>query len=68
MPFMESGADKVLKDVLGKKLCATTDKKVISESYFVICAKGIFSANKKDRLRCRPLFQKSRNFLIRTYT
>jgi UDP-N-acetyl-D-mannosaminuronic acid dehydrogenase len=40
MPFMESGADKVLKDVLGKKLFATTDKKVISESYFVILAIG----------------------------
>ena len=40
MPFMELGAEQILKDVLGKKLFATVDKKAISESYFVILAIG----------------------------
>jgi UDP-N-acetyl-D-mannosaminuronic acid dehydrogenase len=40
MPFMESHADKALKDVLSKKLFITSEKTVISESQFVVLTIG----------------------------
>lgn len=40
MPFMEKGAESILKKVLGKKLFISREKKVISESIFVIVVIG----------------------------
>lgn len=40
MPFNETGAEDVLKNVLGKTLFITSEKKKISDSYFVIVAIG----------------------------
>lgn len=40
MPFMELGAEEALKDVLGKRLFVTTERKVISESYFIVVTIG----------------------------
>ncbi len=40
MPFMEIGAEEVLKNVFGKNLFISSDKKVISESYFVVIVIG----------------------------
>jgi UDP-N-acetyl-D-mannosaminuronic acid dehydrogenase len=40
MPFLDVGAEDVLKNVLGKNLFISTDKKVISSSYFVIVVIG----------------------------
>lgn len=40
MPFLEVGAEKVLKRVLGKSLFISSDKKVISDSYFVVIVIG----------------------------
>ncbi|MCK5504913.1 MAG: nucleotide sugar dehydrogenase, partial [Thermodesulfovibrionia bacterium] len=40
MPFMEEGAEEVLKGVLGKNIFVTSRKEVISESYFVVVIIG----------------------------
>jgi UDP-N-acetyl-D-mannosaminuronic acid dehydrogenase len=40
MPFIEVGAEELLKKVLGNKLFVSSDKKVISDSYFVIIVIG----------------------------
>jgi len=40
MPFIEVGAEEMLKDVLGKSLFITPNKEVISDSYFVIIVIG----------------------------
>lgn len=40
MPFLEEGADNALKNVLGKTLFISSDKKVIADSYFVIVTIG----------------------------
>jgi UDP-N-acetyl-D-mannosaminuronic acid dehydrogenase len=40
MPFIEAGAEEVLKRTLGKNLFMSSDKVVISESYFVIVVIG----------------------------
>lgn len=40
MPFMEAGAEDIIKDVLGKSLFISSNKEVISESYFVIIVIG----------------------------
>ncbi len=40
MPFIEAGAEDVLKKVLGKNLFITSDKKVISGSYFIVIVIG----------------------------
>lgn len=40
MPFMEQGADEVLKKVLGRALFLSGDQKVIGESVFVILVIG----------------------------
>lgn len=40
MPFIEVGAEELLKKVLGNKLFISSDKKVISDSYFVIIVIG----------------------------
>jgi UDP-N-acetyl-D-mannosaminuronic acid dehydrogenase len=40
MPFMEAGAEELLKDVLEKSLFISSNKEVISESYFVIIVIG----------------------------
>jgi UDP-N-acetyl-D-mannosaminuronic acid dehydrogenase len=40
MPFMEAGAEEALKKVLGKKLFISADRRVISDSYFVIVVIG----------------------------
>lgn len=40
MPFIETGAEDVLKKVLGKTLFISSDKKVISDSYFVVIVIG----------------------------
>jgi UDP-N-acetyl-D-mannosaminuronic acid dehydrogenase len=40
MPFIEAGAEELLKKVLNKKLFVSSDKKVISESYFVVIVIG----------------------------
>jgi len=40
MPFLEEGAEEALKQTLGNNLFFSTDKKVISENYFVIVVIG----------------------------
>jgi UDP-N-acetyl-D-mannosaminuronic acid dehydrogenase len=40
MPFLETGAEEILKDVLDKALFITDDKKKISESNFIIVVIG----------------------------
>lgn len=40
MPFLEVGAEEVLKRVLGKSLFISSDKKVISDSYFIVIVIG----------------------------
>jgi len=40
MPFVEAGAEEVLKKVLGKTLFISSDKNVISDSYFVVIVIG----------------------------
>ena len=40
MPFMENGAEDALKDVIGKTLSVTSERKKISEGYFVIVVTG----------------------------
>jgi UDP-N-acetyl-D-mannosaminuronic acid dehydrogenase len=40
MPFVEAGAEEVLKNVLGKTLFISSDKKVISDSYFLVIVIG----------------------------
>jgi UDP-N-acetyl-D-mannosaminuronic acid dehydrogenase len=40
MPFIETGAEDVLRKVLGKTLFISSDKKVISGSYFVVIVIG----------------------------
>jgi UDP-N-acetyl-D-mannosaminuronic acid dehydrogenase len=40
MPFIEEGAEESLKRVLGKTLFISSDKKVISESYFLVVVIG----------------------------
>ncbi len=40
MPFLEAGAEEVLKKVLGKTLFISSDKKVISDSHFVVIVIG----------------------------
>ena len=40
MPFIEAGAEEILKNVFGKNLFISSDKKVISESYFVVVVIG----------------------------
>jgi len=40
MPFLESGAEKILKKVLDKTLFLSPDKGVISNSYFVVIVIG----------------------------
>jgi len=40
MPFMEAGAEDCLKSVLGKSLFISSNKEVISDSYFVIIVIG----------------------------
>jgi UDP-N-acetyl-D-mannosaminuronic acid dehydrogenase len=40
MPFIEAGAEEILKNVLGKNLFISSDRKVISESYFVVIVIG----------------------------
>lgn len=40
MPFLEHGAEELLKKILGKNLFISSDKAVISKSYFLIIAIG----------------------------
>lgn len=40
MPFVESGAEEILKKVLGKNLFISTDKKIVSKARFLIVAIG----------------------------
>jgi UDP-N-acetyl-D-mannosaminuronic acid dehydrogenase len=40
MPFIETGAEDILKNVLGKNLFVSSNKKVISDSYFVVIVIG----------------------------
>lgn len=40
MPFLEAGAEEVLKAVLGDTLSATADRTVIRDSYFVVVVIG----------------------------
>jgi UDP-N-acetyl-D-mannosaminuronic acid dehydrogenase len=40
MPFMEQGAEKILQEVLNQKLFLSSDKRTISESYFIIVCIG----------------------------
>lgn len=40
MPFMENGAEKPLRETINKTLFISSDKKVISESHFVILTIG----------------------------
>ncbi|OGW38628.1 MAG: nucleotide sugar dehydrogenase [Nitrospirae bacterium RBG_13_39_12] len=40
MPFIEEGAEEVLKRVIGKTLFISSDKEVISESYFIVIVIG----------------------------
>jgi UDP-N-acetyl-D-mannosaminuronic acid dehydrogenase len=40
MPFIEEGAEDILQNVLGKTLFISSDKQVISESYFVVIVIG----------------------------
>jgi UDP-N-acetyl-D-mannosaminuronic acid dehydrogenase len=40
MPFIEAGAEVLLKEVLGKSLFVSSNKDVISDSYFVIIVIG----------------------------
>jgi len=40
MPFLEAGAEKVLKKVLGKSLFISADKEVISDSHFIVIVIG----------------------------
>lgn len=40
MPFLETGAEEVLKEVLNRTLFVSSDKSVISESYYVVVAIG----------------------------
>jgi UDP-N-acetyl-D-mannosaminuronic acid dehydrogenase len=40
MPFIEEGAEKILQDVLDKNLFISSDKQVISDSYFVVIVIG----------------------------
>ncbi|MBN3039162.1 MAG: nucleotide sugar dehydrogenase [Candidatus Omnitrophica bacterium] len=40
MPFMEQGAEKVLKKVINKNLSISSDKKVLGDAYFIIVVIG----------------------------
>jgi UDP-N-acetyl-D-mannosaminuronic acid dehydrogenase len=40
MPFMEKGAEEILKKVLGNNLCVSTDRAVIRESRFIVVVIG----------------------------
>jgi UDP-N-acetyl-D-mannosaminuronic acid dehydrogenase len=40
MPFMERGAEEILKKVLGKTLFISTDRSVVSESRFIVVVIG----------------------------
>jgi UDP-N-acetyl-D-mannosaminuronic acid dehydrogenase len=40
MPFMEKGAEEILKEVLEKNLCVSSDRQLISNSYFVVIVIG----------------------------
>lgn len=40
MPFLEAGAEEVLRDVVGKTLFISDDKRSISDSYYVIIVIG----------------------------
>ena len=40
MPFIETGAEKLLKKVIGKNLFVTSDRKKLSESRFIIVVVG----------------------------
>lgn len=40
MPFIEAGAEELLEKVLNKKLFVSTEKKVVSESHFVVIVIG----------------------------
>ncbi|HXX53088.1 MAG TPA: nucleotide sugar dehydrogenase [Thermodesulfovibrionales bacterium] len=40
MPFIEEGAEDALKDVLGKTLFISSEKRVISDSYYVVIVIG----------------------------
>ncbi|MCG6552438.1 MAG: nucleotide sugar dehydrogenase [Candidatus Magnetominusculus sp. LBB02] len=40
MPFLEAGAEEILKDVIGKRLFVSNDRAVITESHYVIIVIG----------------------------
>lgn len=40
MPFIEAGAEQILRKVLGQNLFISSDKRVISDSYFIIIVIG----------------------------
>lgn len=40
MPFLEEGAETILREVLGKNLHISSDKQVISKSYFIVIVIG----------------------------
>ncbi len=40
MPFMEKGADDMLKSAIGKNLLVSSDKRVITDSHFVVITIG----------------------------
>ncbi len=40
MPFVEAGAEEILRNVLGKTLFLTSDRQAISRSYFVVIVIG----------------------------
>ena len=40
MPFLEAGAEQILGSVLDKTLFLSSDKNVISDSYFIVIVIG----------------------------
>jgi UDP-N-acetyl-D-mannosaminuronic acid dehydrogenase len=75
MPFMESGAEPLLKQVIGKNLFITPENKAVAESRYVILSIGTpvdehlnpdFSLFKKLISELAPLMQDDQHLVIRS--
>ncbi len=75
VPFMEEGLEEILKQTVGKTLFLSSDKKVISESEFVIVVVGtpvdehlnpVFSTLKKFFDSITPFLQDGHTVILRS--
>lgn len=75
MPFMEKGANKILKKVIGKSLTVTTDYKFIKESNYIILTLGtpvdanmnpVYSQINESLINMIPYLKKDQTLIMRS--